>query len=70
MRRSAYVLGRPRGRLAGSGGQGNRAISITRLTRRLLGRSISIPPWCQGVVTEILRGQPCCGQAWHGCFYL
>ncbi len=32
--------------------------------------SISVPPLCQCVATEILRGQPCCGEAWHGCLYL
>jgi hypothetical protein len=35
----------------------------TRLTSRLVCRSISVPPSCQSVATEILRGQPCCGQA-------
>jgi hypothetical protein len=22
------------------------------------------------VVTEILRDQPCCGHAWHGCLFM
>src|SRR5688572_12968373 len=68
MRRSEYVLGRPRGRLAGAGGQGRWSMSSTRLTRRLIWRSISVPPQCGCVVTEILRGQLCCDDAWHGCF--
>src|SRR5262245_28311247 len=68
MSRSEYVLGRPRERLAGSGGQGSRSTRTIRLTSRLGCRSISVPPQCGCVVTEILRGQPCCGDAWHGCF--
>ena len=68
--RSEYVFGCPWGRLSGSGGQGNRSTSCTRLTRILVYRNISEPPSYRCVVTEILRGQPCCGQAEHGCLYL
>src|SRR5262245_30294752 len=68
MSRSEYVLGRPRERLAGSGGQGSRSTRTIRLTSRLGCRSISVPPQCGCVITEIRRGQPCCGDAWHGCF--
>ncbi len=67
IRRSASVLGRLRWRGAGSAGQGSRSMSTPRLTSRLLGRRISLPPWCRCVVTEIRRGQPCEGQVWHGC---
>src|SRR5262245_41899434 len=45
--RSAHVVGRPRDRLVGAGGQGNRSTSKTRLTSRLLWRSLSVPPWCR-----------------------
>src|SRR4029453_10599208 len=68
MSRSEYVLGRPRGRLAGSDGQGSRSTRATKLTSRLVCRSISVPPQCGCVGTEILRGQPCFGDAWRGCF--
>src|SRR4030095_5137057 len=68
MSRSEYVLGRPRGRLAGSDGQGSQSTRATKLTSRLVCRSISVPPQCGCVGTEILRGQPCFGDAWRGCF--
>jgi hypothetical protein len=32
-------------------------------------RSLSVAPLYQCGATEILRGQPCYGEAWHGCFY-
>src|SRR4030095_3799434 len=68
MRRSEYVFGRPRGRLTGADGHGRWSMSRTRLTSKLVWRSISVPPQCGCVVTEILRGQPCCGDAERGCF--
>jgi hypothetical protein len=55
----------PFGRL---GWQGSRTTRTTRLTSRLVCRSISIPAPCGCVVTEILRGQPCCSDARRGCF--
>ena len=57
-------------------GRGARTILVprTHINRRGSGRgvcrSISVPPLCQCVAPEILRGQPCCGEAWHGCLYL
>jgi hypothetical protein len=67
MSRSESVLGRPRGRVTGSSGQGSRSTRATRLTSRLGCCSISVPSQCGCVGTEILRGQPCCGEAWRGC---
>jgi hypothetical protein len=44
-------------------GQGTRSLSTTRLTSQLGWRSIFVPPWCRGVVTDRLRGQPHGGHA-------
>jgi hypothetical protein len=45
MSRSVYILGCPRGRMAGSAGQGRRSMNATMLTGRLFWRRISVPPW-------------------------